>query len=156
MHLVDAGVLRLDAGCSISHRLGELDADFRELLARLKPDVVAVECLYAHYKHPATAIAMGHARGVLLLAIRQASLPLVELRPTEVKKSLTGYGQAQKPQMQDAIRVAFGLAEPPSPPDIADALAIALCAERRAEAEAMTSGLPAAAATPAIGAGHRP
>jgi crossover junction endodeoxyribonuclease RuvC len=84
-----------------------------------------------HYKHPATAIVMGHGRGVLLLAVRAAGLDLIELKPAEVKKSMTGNGQASKVQMQEAVQQAFGLAEPPSPPDVADALAIARCAQRR-------------------------
>ncbi len=71
---------------------------------------------------------MAHARGVILLAVRRASLELVEIRPNEVKKSLTGFGHAAKGQMQDAIKAHFGLAEAPRPPDVADALAIALCA----------------------------
>ena len=94
-------------------------------------EVVAVEMLFAHYKHPTTAIVMGHARGVLLLAVRRAGLRLMELRPTMVKKSLTGHGHAHKAQMQRAIQVEFGLAALPEPSDVADALAIALCASRR-------------------------
>jgi len=66
-----------------------------------------------------------------MLAIRQAGCRLVELKPNEVKKSITGHGHATKAQMQGAVQGVFGLAEPPSPPDIADALAIALCASRR-------------------------
>lgn len=142
--IVEAGVFRLGrrsaddcdgqgaiAAATVSSRLAELDADFRDLLERLRPQAVAVEAIFAHYKHPATAIVMGHARGVLLLAIRNAGLRLLEFKPNAVKKSLTGNGHAGKPQMQRAIQAHFGLAEPPSPPDVADALAIALCACRR-------------------------
>ena len=141
--LIEAGVFRLTqrahaddgsiakSAASVSARLVELDHDFREALGRLRPEVVAVESLFAHYKHPATAIVMGHARGVLLLAIRQAGCRLVELKPNEIKKSLTGHGHASKAQMQSAVQAQFNLAEPPEPPDIADAIAIALCAARR-------------------------
>lgn len=129
--LVEAGVVRLKAGLSVADRLAELDADLRDLIERLAPSVVAVEKLYAHYKHPATAIVMGHARGVVLLNIRRAGLTLVELGATEVKKSLTGNGHAGKPQMQDGVRVQLGLASRPEPADVADAAAIALCALRR-------------------------
>lgn len=143
--IVEAGVFRLNqktpaddpqgnkAGsvASVSTRLVELDRDFREALARLQPDIVAVESLFAHYKHPTTAIVMGHARGVLLLAIAQAGCPLIELKPNAVKKSLTGYGHASKEHMQRAIQHEFDLPELPSPPDVADAIAIALCAARR-------------------------
>lgn len=130
--VVEAGVFRLGkTDRELSARLVELDRDIRDALERLRPDVVAVEALFAHYKHPATAIVMGHGRGVLLLAVRSAGLELVELKPAEVKKSMTGNGQASKSQMQEAVQRAFGLAEPPSPPDVADALAIARCAQRR-------------------------
>lgn len=141
--IVEAGVFRLgqraidDAGefstgaVTVSSRLAELDADFRDLLDRLRPEAVAVEAIFAHYKHPATAIVMGHARGVLLLAIRNAGLRLLEFKPNAVKKSLTGNGHAGKPQMQRAVQAHFRLPEPPPPPDVADALAIALCACRR-------------------------
>lgn len=97
--------------------------------------MVAVEGLFAHYKHPATAIVMGHARGVLLLAIRQHGLELVEMKPKAVKRSLTGNGSASKEQMQRAVQTVFGLAAPPTPHDVADALAIALCASERARVD---------------------
>lgn len=134
--IVEAGVFRLARRVDgevrgISDRLFELDTDFREMLGRVRPRVVAVEAVFAHYKHPATAIVMGHARGVLLLAIRSAGLRLIEYKPNAVKKSLTGHGHAGKAQVQRAVQAHFGLAEPPEPPDVADAIAIALCACRR-------------------------
>ena len=129
--IVEAGVFKLDVKTSISDRLAELEQDLSALLERVKPELVGVEQLYAHYKHPATAIVMGHARGVILLAIRRANVPLVELRPNEVKKASTGYGHAAKDQMQKAMQFEFGLRELPRPPDVADALAIALTAMRR-------------------------
>lgn len=134
--LVEAGVIRLTrtgrSAASISERLEELDADVREVLDRLRPGVVAVEALFAHYKHPATAIAMGHARGVILLAVRRAGSRLVELRPNEVKKFMTGHGHAAKGQMQDAVRMRLRLPGRPEPADVADAIAIAMCAAWRA------------------------
>ena len=129
--IIEAGVFKLDAKSSVSDRLVELEQDLVALLERVKPDLAAVEQLYAHYSHPATAIVMGHARGVILLAIRRANVPLVELRPNEVKKAATGYGHAAKDQMQKAMQFQFGLKELPKPPDVADALAIALTAMRR-------------------------
>jgi crossover junction endodeoxyribonuclease RuvC len=141
--LVEAGVFRLgkrgvdgvkqslaDAK-TVSSRLIELDRDLCDALERLKPQVVAVESLFAHYGHPATAIVMGHARGVILLAIARAGVRLMEFKPNEVKKSLTGHGLADKARMQRAIQTVFGLDEPPRPPDVADALALALCAAGR-------------------------
>lgn len=142
--LIEAGVIRIRRAQTgrtapeIAPRLLELDADFRAILARLRPDAVGVEQIFTHPKHPGTGVIMAHARGVLLLAAAAAGLPLVELRPTQIKKSLTSYGQADKAQMQKAIQGVFGLDEPPSPPDVADALAIALCAGQR-----LSSDLPA-------------
>lgn len=133
--LLDAGVIRLAPRSSISSRLVELDDDltpiFRRFSAPDAPALVAVEKLYAHYKHPTTAAIMGHARGVVLLAIARSGAMLVELAATEVKKSLTGHGHASKSQIQHAVAAQLGLATIPDPPDIADAIAIALCAARR-------------------------
>lgn len=129
--VVEAGVFRLAAKRPVADRLVELSEDFREVLTRLRPHAVAVEKLYAHYKHPTTAAIMGHARGVVLLHVRQADMHLVELGATEVKKSLTGNGHAGKSQMQAAVQMQLGLAACPDPPDVADAIAIALCCLRR-------------------------
>ena len=135
--LIEAGVFRLGGGSraagSLSDRLVELDGDLRELLDRTSPDLVAVEGLFAHYKHPATAITMGHARGVILLAVHRAGVRLVEYKPNEVKKSVTGYGHASKEQIQLAVKELYRLAELPSPADMADAIAIATCAVWREE-----------------------
>lgn len=145
--MIEGGVFRLERGRgasprSVSDRLAELYADFRALVERLRPHSVAVEVVFAHYRHPATGIVMAHARGVILLATRQAGLSLVELRPNEVKRSLTAYGHAGKDQMQRAVQAVFALAEPPRPPDVADALAIALCAGQRLTSGAGTAPRP--------------
>lgn len=135
--LVEAGVLRLGkvrgraALAPVPDRLVELDSDIRELIERLGPDAAAVEAVFAHYKHPATAIAMAHARGVILVNIRRAGLELLELKPNTVKKHLTGHGHASKTQMQESVRRRLNLAARPEPPDVADAIAIALCAAWR-------------------------
>ncbi len=140
IELVEAGVIRLRAGTSISDRLAELDDDLGPIFARLAPALVGVEKLYAHYKHPTTAAIMGHARGVVLLSIRRAGMQLAELGATEVKKSLTGHGHASKVQVQHAVAAQLGLATIPDPPDIADAIAIALCAARRSAAQPIELG----------------
>lgn len=132
--LAEAGIIRLTRTQTIAERLVELDSDLRHLFDRLRPDIAGVEGLFAHYKHPATAIAMAHARGVILLRAQLAGARLVELKPGEVKKSLTGNGQARKGQVQRAVAARLGLDNPPEPPDVADAIAIALCAAQRAPA----------------------
>ena len=105
----------------------QIGADTQAILTRYQPQVVAVEELYAHYKHPRTAILMGHARGVILLEARRAGAEVRGFSATRIKKSLTGYGRASKEQMQRAIQTLLGLAGRPEPADIADAIAVALC-----------------------------
>ena len=129
--LVEGGIVRIDPAREMEKRLGQLHEDLNEIVARLRPDCFAVEKLYAHYKHPRTAILMGHARGVILLCAQQHGLAVQDWPSTEVKKALTGYGHASKEQVQRAVQSQCGLAEIPSPPDVADAIAIALCHARR-------------------------
>jgi crossover junction endodeoxyribonuclease RuvC len=129
--LVEGGVFRLDAKQPMERRLVQLRDDLQELIEETKPHRVAVEKLYAHYAHPRTAILMGHARGVILLCAAAKGLPVEPLAATEIKKSLTGNGHASKRQVQLSVQAQCGLAEPPNPPDVADAIAIALCHARR-------------------------
>lgn len=129
--LVEAGVLRFDGRRSMEQRLVELYEGVSGLIGELGPAHVAIEKLYAHYKHPRTAIMMGHARGVILLAAQQAELAIEHLPATEVKKSVTGNGHATKHQIQHAVASQCRLPAPPEPPDVADAIAIALTAARR-------------------------
>ncbi len=130
--IVEAGTLRTSADADMADRIFQLHTDVTDILADLRPDLVAIEQLYAHYKHPRTAILMGHARGVLLLACRQAGVGVRNMPATMVKKSLTGNGHASKLQMQRSIQMVCSLPALPEPPDVADAIAIALCAGRRA------------------------
>jgi crossover junction endodeoxyribonuclease RuvC len=97
------------------------------VLDQFQPGALAVEQLYAHYAHPRTAILMGHARGVLLLAGGQRGVPVHSYSATRIKKTVTGSGRAGKEQVQRAVQRELGLAELPEPPDVADALAAALC-----------------------------
>ncbi|MFW6146691.1 MAG: crossover junction endodeoxyribonuclease RuvC [Planctomycetota bacterium] len=128
--IVEAGAIRTTPDAPITRRIEQIHADLADLLAELTPDRVAVEKLYAHYNHPRTSILMAHARGVILLAAQQAAVGVVDLAATEVKKSLTGNGHASKGQIQRAIRTLCHLDAVPEPPDVADAMAIALCAGR--------------------------
>jgi len=125
--LVEAGVIRTRREDALADRLLEIRDGLAAVLAEFRPDAVAVEALYAHYRHPRTAILMGHARGVVLLAAADAGAPVTSYNATQIKKSLVGSGHAGKVQVQRAIQAAFGLSEPPQPADVADALAVALC-----------------------------
>jgi crossover junction endodeoxyribonuclease RuvC len=125
--LVEAGVIRTRREDGLEARLVELRDGLAAVLGEFRPDAVAVEALYAHYKHPRTAILMGHARGVVYLAAADAGAAVASYNATQIKKSLVGSGHASKIQVQRAIQSAFGLAKPPEPADVADALAVALC-----------------------------
>ena len=126
--LVEAGVFRTDSKAELEERLNQIADDIGQILQTHKPQVVAVEQLYAHYKHPRTAILMGHARGVILQKAAESGAAVNSFAATRIKKSLTGNGHAGKPQMQRAIQTVLALPDVPEPPDVADAIAIALCA----------------------------
>lgn len=127
-NVIDAGLVRTDTDRPLAERLREIDTGIREILSDHAVSLVAVEDLYAHYKHPKTAILMGHARGVVLLAAAARRIEVMSLAATRVKKALTGNGHASKVQMQRAIMSRLGLARQPEPNDVADAMAVALCA----------------------------
>ena len=129
--LIEGGVIKLDNRLSVADRLAQLADDLAGIIKAVEPEQLAVEQVYSHYAHPRTAIIMAHARGVILLCAKQADLTIEELAATEVKKALTGNGHASKEQMQQAVQAQFRLPEPPSPPDVADAIAIAACHARR-------------------------
>ncbi len=127
LRLCEAGVIRGRSRGSLTKRLVEIHEGVVEVIAGLKPDVMAIEELYSHYARPRTAILMGHARGVICLAAAQAKIPVVHYSATQIKRILTGSGRAPKSQVQRAIQRELALGALPDPPDVADALAAALC-----------------------------
>lgn len=129
--LLDGGVIRLKEKLPVPERLVELETELDALLEEYKPDVCAVEQLYSHYAHPRTAILMAHARGVILLAAARRGIRVEQFPANRVKQSVTGHGHASKAQVQRTIQSVWNLKEPPDPPDVADALAIALCCGRQ-------------------------
>lgn len=133
--LIEAGVIRTNPSADLSDRLVELAESMEEILSDHEPDFVGMEQLYSHYRHPRTAILMGHARGVLMLSAARARIDVRGVSATRVKRTLTGNGHASKAQMQRAIMAMLGLQRPPEPADVADALAIAICAAREAQAD---------------------
>ncbi|MGI6419150.1 MAG: crossover junction endodeoxyribonuclease RuvC [Thermoguttaceae bacterium] len=127
LQLCEAGVVRGAARGSLTQRLCNIHKGIAEVIAAFQPGVMAIEELYSHYKRPRTAILMGHARGVICLAAAQAGLEVHHYSATQVKSILTGSGRASKGQVQRAIQRELGLLALPEPPDVADALAIAIC-----------------------------
>jgi crossover junction endodeoxyribonuclease RuvC len=125
--LVEAGVFRSDSSKPLEMRLNQIARDIRTVLENFRPEIIAVEQLYSHYAHPQTAVLMGHARGVILQQAAAANIAVKSFAATKIKKSLTGNGRAGKPQMQRSIQSLLNLRELPEPPDVADAIAAALC-----------------------------
>ncbi len=127
--VIDAGIIRTNAEDPLPDRLMQLYDELSRLLSEHALKTLAVEDLYSHYAHPRTAILMGHARGIILLAAKRHNLQVMNLPATKVKKALTGSGHAGKLQVQRAVfgrlKIQTGLEKIPS--DVTDALAIAIC-----------------------------
>src|SRR5262245_36761290 len=125
----EAGIIRTadDQAEDMAAKVHSVYKGIVEVIEQFKPEAMAVEQLYAHYDHPRTAILMGHARGVIFLAAAQAGIPVVSYASTQVKKIVTGNGRASKEQVQVTIQRELVLAALPEPPDVADAIAVALC-----------------------------
>jgi crossover junction endodeoxyribonuclease RuvC len=120
------GVIQTPAGLPEHQRLSLLYHRLVELLLLHRPDSVAVEKLFFQ-RNVSTAIAVGQARGVVLLAMAEAGLDVTGYTPNEVKQAVTGYGSAGKKQVQEMVRTLLVLSEIPKPDDAADALAVAIC-----------------------------
>lgn len=128
LNVVEAGVLRGgDAKKSMGDRLLALRTGLVDVIATLKPTRMALEEIYSHYERPKTAILMGHARGALCLTATEQGLQVYDYAATQIKRMLTGNGRASKAQIQLAVTRLLGLDTVPEPPDVADALAIAVC-----------------------------
>lgn len=124
---VDAGVITTPSTTPMPERLVTIHDELGELIDEFKPELVGVELLY-FATNVTTAITVGQARGVVLLAAAEHKLPVVEFTPLQVKQAVTGYGKAAKPQIQEMVKTLLGLKTIPEPDDAADALAIAIAA----------------------------
>lgn len=120
------GAITTKAGKSIYTRIHEIYEDMLTLLDTFKPDYVAIEKLFFN-TNTTTAIDVAQARGVILLACEMKGVPIFEYTPLQVKQSVTGYGRAEKKQVQEMTKSILGLKSVPKPDDTADALAIAIC-----------------------------
>ena len=130
------GAIRLAKQRTLPERLKQVFDELSSALELWRPDVVAVEEVF-YSVNAKSALRLGHVRGVALLAIANAGLPLAEYAPLKIKSSVVGYGLASKEQVQYMVARLLGLAEPPTPPDAADALAIAICHLHTAETLAL-------------------
>ena len=124
--LLACGVIRTAASQLMHLRLLELYDDIRKIIREFKPDEIAIEKLFFG-RNETTAITVGQARGTILLATAQSGLPLAEYTPAEIKQAITGYGNADKRQIQDMVQRLLNLAQLPHPDDAADGVAVALC-----------------------------
>jgi crossover junction endodeoxyribonuclease RuvC len=123
--MVDAGVIRTEVNQPLDERLEEIYNSLCEIIAENKPKIMVVEKLF-FAQNVTTAISVSHARGVAMLAGKLAGLEIVEYTPLQIKQALTGYGRAEKKQVQEMVRILLNLKSVPQPDDCADALAAAL------------------------------
>jgi crossover junction endodeoxyribonuclease RuvC len=127
--LLEAGVIRSPRaqGANLPQRLESLFDGLREVMDEFRPQTMCLEEVYSHASYPRTSILMGHARGVICLAARMSRVPVISISARRIKQSVTGNGNASKNQVQRTVQQFFSLGRLPHPPDVADALAAALC-----------------------------
>ncbi|MCM8784111.1 MAG: crossover junction endodeoxyribonuclease RuvC [Candidatus Omnitrophica bacterium] len=124
--ILEAGVIKTTQKFSLSQKIGKIYQGVKKLVEEFHPDAIVLEELYSHYRHPKTAILMGHARGVISLVAEEKQIPLIGYSSTRVKKAICGRGNATKEQIQRMIQYLLGLEQTPQPKDVSDALALAL------------------------------
>lgn len=124
--LVLCGAVRTRTSDAFPDKLGAIHTELSALIGECRPDCVAIESLF-HAVNVRSALKLGHARGVAMLAAVQAGVTVVEYAPTEIKRAVVGYGRAEKPQVQQMVKLLLRLARVPQPHDAADALAVAIC-----------------------------
>jgi crossover junction endodeoxyribonuclease RuvC len=139
LELVAYGVVRTPAKTPIARRLLQLHDELAEILREYRPDEAAVEELFFS-TNARTAIVVGEARGVVILTLAEAGLPIAEYTPLQVKQAITGYGQADKAQVQQMVSLLLNLRYVPQPDDAADALAISVCHHHSAKLAALLEG----------------
>lgn len=125
LSLVDAGVIRTRPHQSLDERLVEIYDSLNEIIAETRPSIMVIEKLFFS-RNVTTAMSVAHARGVAMLAGKKAGMEIIEYTPMQIKQAITGYGKADKKQVQEMVRLQLGLKEVPKPDDCADAIAAAL------------------------------
>jgi crossover junction endodeoxyribonuclease RuvC len=136
---IDFGVIVTESDKPMAYRLLDIHGAVGELIERHRPDAIAVERLF-FARNVTTAMTVGQARGVILLAAAERGLTVAEYAPSEVKQAVVGYGKADKHQIQEMVRIMLGLDSLPTPDDAADALAVAICHVQVAPFRARTGG----------------
>ena len=131
--LVRCGAIAGGAGADFPSRLRTIYRGLVGELAQCRPDCVAIESLF-YATNVRSALKLGHARGVAMLAAVECGVPVLEYTPAEIKRAIVGYGRAEKTQIQQMVKLLLGLERVPSPHDAADALAVAICHLHRAGA----------------------
>ncbi|MEK7216835.1 MAG: crossover junction endodeoxyribonuclease RuvC [Chloroflexota bacterium] len=127
LSIVEAGVIRPGrADHPLEQRLDVLATGVESVIAQFRPEAMSLEQVFSHSRFPMAALWMAHARGVVCLTAARAGIPVHSYAPTMVKLSLVGQGRATKEQVQHMVALRFGLPKPPEPPDVADALALAI------------------------------
>lgn len=139
LQAITFGTFTTQAGLPFAQRLLHIHQELRALLIRTRPDCAAVEAVF-FARNVQSALRLGQARGVALLALAQEAIEIHEYSPLEVKQAVTSYGQAGKGQVQEMVRLLLGLPEPPAPVDAADALAVAICHHHAAALKARLRG----------------
>jgi crossover junction endodeoxyribonuclease RuvC len=124
--IVVCGAISTSASAPFPEKLMHIHSRLAALITECRPDCVAIESLF-HAVNVRSALKLGHARGVAMLAAVEAGVPVMEYTPAEIKRAVVGYGRAEKHQVQQMVKVMLGLAAVPSPHDAADALAVAIC-----------------------------
>ena len=150
--VVTCGVLAPAARAAFPEKLLAIRDGLASLIARHRPDVVAIEDLF-YARNARSALKLGHVRGVVMLTASEAGLPVSEFSPAEVKRAVVGYGRAEKPQVRQMVMLLLGLAEPPSPLDVSDALAVAVCHAHVSGSAAVRQAAAAAEGERSAGAG---
>jgi crossover junction endodeoxyribonuclease RuvC len=139
LHAVAFGVIAPSAGTAFPHRLLHIYRELHGLVLRLRPDAAAVEAVF-FARNVQSALRLGQARGVALLALAEAAIEIREYSALEVKQAVTSYGLAQKSQVSHMVGLLLALPEPPRPADAADALAVAICHHHAARLAARLAG----------------
>lgn len=126
IELIEAGIIKSSSNVPIEKRLYKIYKGLSELAGEFGVDAIAIEKIYSHYKHPVTALLMGHARGVACLVAAEFKIPLINYPSTRVKKAITGRGWASKEQVSRMVMNYLNLKTKPEPYDVTDALSLAL------------------------------